>query len=117
LFEIAGKLRQYVRRIRVARLFRPIDAGAGRVRHSGVALDERRDVIPDLVNIGGIWFECGLVCYCLACPERGSTELHHPFRDCIDMGIKFAAECAKHLTHANKLNPLKIPLRLFCHKC
>jgi hypothetical protein len=37
--EIAGKLRQYVRRIRVARLFRPVDAGAGRVRDSGVALD------------------------------------------------------------------------------
>ena len=37
--EIAGKLRQYVRRIRVARLFRPVDAPAGRVRDSGVALD------------------------------------------------------------------------------
>jgi hypothetical protein len=37
--EIAGKLRQYVRRIGVARLFRPVDAGAGRVRDSGVALD------------------------------------------------------------------------------
>src|ERR1700737_4729767 len=65
-------------------------------------------MVRDLVNIGGIWFERGLVCYCLACPERGSAELHHPFRDCIDMGIEFAAECAKHLTHANKLNPFKI---------
>jgi len=37
--EIAGKLRQYVRRISIARLFRPVDAGASRVRGSGVALD------------------------------------------------------------------------------
>jgi hypothetical protein len=52
----------------------------------------------------------------LACPERGSAELHDPFRDCIDMGIKFGAESAKHLTDANELNPFKIPLCLLYHE-
>ena len=49
-------------------------------------------------------------------PERGSAKLHDPFRDCIDTGIEFGAESAKHLTHPNELNPFKIPLRLFAHE-
>ena len=85
------------RRIRVARLFRLVDADAGRIRDRGVTLDERRDMVRDLVNIGGIWLEYGLVCYCLASSERGSAKLHHPFRDCIDVNrVRFGKCQASH---------------------
>jgi len=32
------------------------------------------------------------------------------------VAIEFGAESAKHLMHPNKLDPFKIPMRLFCNE-
>ena len=101
-----------VRGIRIAGLGSLIDVPAQRICYCAIAFDQRRQMILDGIDIGGIGHQRASLSYCLRGTERGAAKLDHAFSHRVYMGVNLPSETIQHLVDGDELRPLEIPMRL-----